>query len=262
MYLPSQFEETRLDVLHDLVRMLLLILGTALMYGFAAHVCWATESPDARAWTGELVGRISRDEQTQLRTRLRPFFRNSEGTAVVSDALLPRVDRNGPLPRIGPLLFDRFTAVVGFDMWKYKLPNGRLIWDKYNPPSGVAAVLVPEASGNATIAATALLTHLCPKNGVVETFQLPGGGTFPMNSPCELDYSLVIFYPHATTADPDLSTDLTKWAQAWISTAHSPPVQPARKPVLKIFVRILDDGPIDLSSTDAVVSTDIQGAAP
>jgi hypothetical protein len=52
----------------------------------------------------------------------------------------------------------------------------------------------------------------------------------------------------------------TKWAQASISTGFSPVVPPARKLLLKRFVRVLGDRPVDLDVVDAVFPINIHAA--
>lgn len=206
--------------------------GAVLTYGATACEVRAG-SPVASDWAGERVRRISPKEQTELASALRQFFGQSQGD-VVSSALVPGID--------SMLLFNQFAAVdYGFIMDEYMLPSGRIIWDRSDGRSGVDAVVVPEsASGTLTIAAAALLTHLCPRGGVDEVFTTQNGSTYKEHFRCQLDYSLTIFYAHGATTDPDLNADLTKWAQATISGNRYPfPVRLSRKLRLKRFVRVL-----------------------
>lgn len=209
-----------------------MISCTALTYGLAARVGWAAAPPAASAWAGKYVRLISPEEEAQLGTALRAFFGKSTGNAV-SSALMPGV---------GPSLFDQFSTVdYGFRMWQYRLPSGELIWDRSDGRSGIDAIVVPKGTGSVPIAATALLTHMCPKNGVTESFWSRNGRTFQMHARCESDYSLVIFYPRGATPDSNLNADLMRWAKASIGTRFPPIVQPLHKARLKIFVRVLDN---------------------
>ena len=235
--------------------LLLLILCTVLTYGLG----YAAASPDSPAWAGKSLPRISVQEQAQLRPSLSMFFSNAEG-----DTGSP-----GRLPGVGPSLFDQFWAVMVFpiNMFQFRLPSGRLIWAYWDKNSGASAVVVPVTLGNGTIAATALLSHLCPQNGVVENLRTTDGRAFQSHSPCELDYSLMIFYAHGNTPDPNLNADLTKWAQASIearqrqlaSTSLFPRLD--RKLLLKRFVRVLDARAIDLNVADAAIPLDVQATA-
>jgi hypothetical protein len=230
--------------------LLLLILTTALTCGFTARVGSAAASPDRSAWAGEPLPRISVQEQARLHSSLSTFFGSAEG------------DTGSPerLPGVGSALFDQFWAVMVFpiNMFQFRLPSGQLIWAYWDKNSGASAVVVPGTLGSGTIAATALLTHLCPRNGVVENLRSTSGRPFQTRSRCELDYSLMIFYAHGDTPDPHLNADLTKWALASMearqrqlaSTSLFPWLD--RKLLLKRFVRVLDDRAIDLSVADAV----------
>lgn len=150
---------------------------------------------------------ISPEEEAQLGTALRAFFGTSTGNAV-SSALIRGV---------GPSLFDQFSRVgYGFRMWQYRLPSGDLIWDRSDGHSGVDAIVVPKGTGSVPIAATAFLTHICPKNGVTESFWSRNGRTFQMHVRCESDYSLLVFYPRGATPDSSLNADLPRWAKASI----------------------------------------------
>lgn len=208
----------------------IVICCAVLIYGFASAAALGAASSTRSAWVGEYVQLISPEEEVHLGGALRAFFGKEKGN-VVSSALIPGV---------GSLLFDQFAAVdYGFRMWQYRLPSGRLIWQRSDGRSGVDAVVVPKGSGSVPIAAAALLTHLCPKGGVNESFRSGGGRTFEMHARCESHYSLVIFYPRGTTPDPDLNADLMKWAKASIEARLPPIVQPVRVPGLKVFVRVL-----------------------
>lgn len=213
--------------------LLLMIPAMVLTYGLAASLGRTAPSPDAQAWVGEHVRRISPEEGRQLAAALRALFGQAEGV-VVPDAL-----RAGEKP----LLFDQLAAVdYGFLMDEYRLPSGRLIWDRYNAHLGVDAIVVPEeTSGSVAVAAAALLTHLCPKAGVNESFTTANGVTYQEHFRCELDYSLAIFYGNGMASDPDLNADLTKWARACMDTRPRV-VQPNRRLLLKSFVRILRNG--------------------
>jgi len=211
--------------------LLLVISCTVLPFGLAARVGRAAAPPVASAWVGKYVRLISPEEETQLGSALRVFFGKSTGNAV-SSALVSGV---------GPSLFDQFSAVdYGFRMWQYRLPSGELIWDRSDGRAGVDAIVVPKGAGSVAIAAAAFLTHLCPKNGVTESFWSRNGRTLQMHDRCESDYSLVIFYPRGATPNSNLNADLARWANASIGTRFPPIVRPVRKPRLKTFVRVLD----------------------
>lgn len=210
--------------------LLLVISCTVLTFGLAVCVVRAAAPPAASAWVGKGVRLISPEEERQLGSALRVFFGKSTGNAV-SSALIPGVS---------PSLFAQFSAVdYGFRMWQYRLPSGGLIWDRSDGRSGVDAIVVPKGTGSVPIAAAAFLTHLCPKNGVTESFWSRNGRAFQMHARCESDYSLLIFYPRRATPNSNLNADLTRWAKASIGTRLPPMVQPVRKPGLKIFVRVL-----------------------
>jgi hypothetical protein len=230
----------------------ILILGTLLTYGLG----YAAASPSRPAWTGRPLPRISVQDQARLLLSLRTFFGNA------------KADTGSPkrLPGIGPSLFDQFSAVMVFpiNMFQFKLPSGRLIWAYWDKNSGAYTVVVPGTLGSGTIAATALLTHLCPRNGVVENLRSTNGRAFQMHSPCEPDDSLMIFYAHGVTPDPNLNADLTRWAlasiearQRWLASDSLLPWLD-RKLLLKRFVRVLDDRAIDLSVADAVFPLDVR----
>lgn len=219
------------------------LIIAVLTYGLTAGMNRAAFA-DAPTWVGTDVRRISRDETARLAKELPAFFGKSEGH-FVSDALIPGM---------GPLLLDQFAAVdYGFIMEEYRLPGGRLIWDRYDAHSGVDAIVISETTGSADIAATAFLTHLCPKNGVDETFNTTNGRSFTENFRCELDYSLIVLYAHGAAPNPRLDLDLTKWAQANIEARDACVVPSDRKLLLKNFVRVLGDRPIDLSVVDSAL---------
>ena len=210
--------------------LMLVISSTVLTFGFAVRAVRAALPADASAGVGKIVRLISPEEERQLGSGLRVFFGNSTGNAV-SSALVPGVSAS---------LFDQFSAVdYGFRMWQYRLPGGELIWDRSDGRSGVDAVVVSKGAGSVPIAAAAFLTHLCPKNGLTETFWSRNGRTFQMHVRCESDYSLMIFYPRGATPNSNLNADLTRWAKASIGTRLPAIVQPVRRPGLKIFVKVL-----------------------
>lgn len=125
-------------------------------------------------------------------------------------------------------------------------------------------MVVPLTLGNGTIAATALLSHLCPQSGVVDNLRTTNGHAFQSHSPCELDYSLMIFYASGDTPDQNLNADLTKWARASIEARQRQLARMSliprldRKLLLKRFVRELDTHAIDLSVADAAIPLDVQ----
>jgi hypothetical protein len=211
--------------------LLMIPSGVLALAALPPRVGRATEvSPAARAWLGVYLGAISPAQESQLGTALRAFFGKSEGDVASFAA-----------PDAGPSLFNQFASVdYGFRMWSYRLPSGRVIWQRNN--AGVDAIVVPQqTSGTVTIAAAAMLTHLCPKSGVDEDFPSHNGGTYQQHFRCQLDHSLVIFYPQGGTPDPELNEDLTKWARTSINTRPVfPVVSPVRKLILKRFVRVLD----------------------
>jgi hypothetical protein len=207
-----------------------MLVITVLTFGLAVRGVRAGLPANESAWAGKFVRLISPEEERQLGSDLRVFFGNSTGNAV-SSALVPGVS---------PSLFNQFSAVdYGFRMWQYRLPSGQLIWDRSDGRSGVDAVVVSKGTGSVPIAAAAFLTHLCPKNGLTETFWSRYGGTFQTRVRCESDYSLMIFYPRGASPNSNLNADLTRWAKASIGTRLPATVQPVRKPALKVFVRVL-----------------------
>lgn len=106
--------------------LLLVIPSMVLTYGMTASLGRTTPPSYAHAWVGEDVRRISHEEEMQLGTG------QAEGD-VVSDALHAGEK---------PLLFDQCAAVdYGYIMEEYRLPNGRLIWDRYNAIFGVDAIV-------------------------------------------------------------------------------------------------------------------------
>lgn len=248
--------------------LILLSLSGALTCVLTARVGWTAE-PQGHTQTvaqalaelqpGEFPPRISGQEQERLLPSLSTFFGDAQG-----DTGFPKRSLG-----VGPSLFDQFRAVMAFpeNMFQYGLPSGRVIWAHWDKISGAYAVVVPRTLSSGTIAATALLTHLCPKNGVVDNVRTGNGRAYQMNAPCELDYSLMIFYAHGDTPDPNLTADLTKWAQASMEARQQQlgkgdlfPLLD-RKLLLKRFVRVLDDRPIDLSVVDAVFPLNAQAVA-
>jgi hypothetical protein len=247
-----------------------LSLSSALTCGLTARVGWTAEPQEdtqtvaralAEVQAGEPLPRISVQEQERLLPSLRTFFGNAEGDTGSPKRFLG----------VGPSLFEQFRAVMAFpiNMFQYRLPSGRVIWAHWDKISGAYAVVVPRTLGSGTIAATALLAHLCPKNGVVDNVRTGNGNgrAFQTKAPCELDYSLMIFYAHGGTPDPNLTADLTKWAQASMEARQQQlgkvdlfPLLD-RKLLLKRFVRVLDDRPIDLSVVDAVFPLNAQAVA-
>jgi hypothetical protein len=234
---------------------LLLILSILL----AHRLGYAAASPDTSDWAGQPLQRISRQEQAGLRLSLSTFFGNAEGNTGSPERL----------PGAGSSLFGQFWAVMVFpiNLFQYRLPSDRLIWADWDKNSGVWAVVAPGTPGGKTIAATALLTHLCPQNGVVENLRTDNGRTYQSQSPCELDSSLMVFYSHGDTPDPDLNADLTKWALASIEARQRQLAGMGllpwldRKLLLKRFVRVLDGRAIELQVADTVFPLDIQAVA-
>lgn len=230
----------------------LALLSALLMYGLG----YASASQVRPAWTGEPLTRISLQEQARLLPSLRTFFGNARG------------DTGAPerLRGVGPSLFDQFSAVMVFpiNMFQFRLPSGRLIWAYWDKRSGVWAVVSPATLGGGAMAATALLTHLCPQNGVIESFRSTDGHAFQVRSPCESDDSLMIFYAHDTTPDSSLNADLTRWALATIAASQRELAGTSlfpwldRKLLLKRFVRVLGDRVTDLSVADAVFPVDVR----
>jgi len=195
-------------------------------------------------------------QQARLLPSLRTFFGNAEG------------DTGSPkrLPGARPSLFDQFSRVMVFpiNMFGFRLPSGRLIWAYWDKNSGAWAVVVPGRPGSGRIAATALLTHLCPHNGVIEHLISTNGHAFKVHSPCEPDDSLMIFYARGATPDSSLNADLTRWAlasiearQRWLASDSLLPLLDG-KLLLKRFVRVLDNRAIDLSVADAVFPVSVR----
>jgi len=231
-----------------------MILGTLL----AHRPGYAAASPDASDWTGQFLARISLQEQDRLSPSLSTFFGDAEGDT-------GSVKRKGH-PEVGASLFRQFSAVMVYpiNMSQYRLPTGRVIWAYWDKNSGVWVVVAPGTSERKTIAATALLTHLCPRNGVVDKVRESDGRTYQTRSQCELDSSLLVFYAHGDTPDPNLNADLTKWALASMEARQrllaSKSLIPSldRKLLLKRFVRVLDGRAIELQVADAVFPLDVQ----
>ena len=234
---------------------LLLVLGTLL----AHRAGYAAASPDASDWAGQPLPRISPKEQAGLRPSLSTFFGNAEGNTGAPERL----------PNAGSSLFSQFWAVMGFpvNLFQFKLPSDRLIWAYWDKNSGVWAVVAPGTPGGKTIAATALLTHLCPPNGVVENLRTTDGRAFQTHSPCELDSSLMVFYAHGDTPNANLNADLSKWALASIEARQRELANMSllpwldRKLLLKRFVRVLDGRAIEMQVADTVFPLDVQATA-
>lgn len=194
-------------------------------------------------------------EASRLAQELNALFGRSE---VKNDA-------DARAPGVGPLLLDQFSEVDSRE--ERRLPSGRLILDGWDRQSGSHAIVVPEAADVTSIAAAALFTRLCPKSGAIENLESTNGHAFEEHLPCELNYSLVIFYARGAAPDPSLNSDLTKWALASIGASQrelaSISLLPRldRRLLLKRFVRVLGDRAIDLSMADAVFPVDVVATA-
>ncbi|HEX4267353.1 MAG TPA: hypothetical protein VHY36_05665 [Steroidobacteraceae bacterium] len=195
-------------------------------------------------------------ETSQLSQALSALFGRSE----------VKTDADARAPGVGPLLLNQFSEVDS-PREERRLPSGRLILDGWDRQSGSHAIVVTEASDVTRIAAVALLTHLCPKNGVVETLRSTNARAFKEHLPCELNYSLVILYARGATPDSNLNADLTKWALASIKARQRELANISllprldRKLLLKRFVRVLGDRATDLRVADAAFPVDVQATA-
>lgn len=231
-------------------------LTACLLWATTAETMWAAEAAANTSWTGEVVGRAGMIETSQLSRALSAFFGRSE----------VKTDADARAPGVGPLLLNQFSE-VDHPREERKLPSGRLILDGWDRQSGSHAIVVPEASDITSIAAAALLTHLCPKNGVVENLRSTNGRAFKEHLSCELNYALVIFYAHGATPDSNLNADLTKWALASIEARQRELAGISllpwldRKLLLKRFVRVLGHRATDLGVADAVFPVDVQATA-
>jgi hypothetical protein len=194
-------------------------------------------------WQGQYVGRMPLIHQEELKTALRAFFGKSTGSIV---------------PEVGPLLFDQFNGVGEPD--QYRLPDGRLIVNASDGRAGISAVAVIADANTPTVLATAFLTNLCPKSGVDENFAAANGVTHKEHFRCELDYSLIILYASGRIPDSDLNPDLTKWAKAYVEAKQQWAVPADRKLMLKRFVRVLQDKPLDLGKADEVFPLTVSAA--
>lgn len=230
---------------------------TACLLGAATpETTWAAGAAANESWTGEGVGRAGKIETSQLSQALSALFGRSE----------VKTDADARAPGVGPLLLNQFSE-VDYPREERKLPSGRLILDGWDRQSGSHAIVVPEASDVTSIAAAALLTHLCPKNGVIENLRSTNGRAFKQHLPCELNYSLVVFYAHGATPDSNLNADLTKWALASIEARQRQlggiSLLPSldRKLLLKRFVRVLGDRAPGLGVADAVFPVDVRASA-
>src|SRR5690348_3059667 len=102
-----------------------------LVYQIPGQSVLAEPATQPRAWRGQHVRRISRDETQNLVAAVRAFCGESRSSLV---------------PNTGPLLFDQFDA-VGFMMDEYKLPSGRLILNQFHGRAGIDALVVMDAQG-------------------------------------------------------------------------------------------------------------------
>jgi hypothetical protein len=95
------------------------------------------------------------------------------------------------------------------------------------------------------------------RSSVHETFTTTNGKSYFMSFGCELDYSLIVLYAHGSAPNPQLDLDLTKWAQANIEARDTCVVPSDRKLLLKNFVRVLGDRPVDLSVVNSVLPLNV-----
>jgi len=204
-----------------------------LTLGVGEQIVRAAQNGVPASWQGQSVGRMSIRDQGELESALRLFFGRSTGSIV---------------PRVGPFLFDQFNAVGMPD--QFRLPDGRVIVNASDGRAGINAVTVIADIDTPSVLATAFLTNLCPQSGVDENFAASDGVKHKEHFRCELDYSLIIMYASGRTPDPDINLELTRWAKAYVEAMQLWVVPADRKLMLKRFVRVLQDRPIDLSAAD------------
>jgi len=169
---------------------------------------------------------------------MRSFFGKATG------ALVPTNER---------YLNDQFN-IGSFD--EYRLPDDQVIAVQQDGRLGVETVaviddpdLIAADPDNTHVLAASFLTNLCPKTGVDEKFVTSNGVHYGEHFRCEFDYSLVILYARGAVPDPRINSDLTNWATAHIASIHSWAV-PDRQLLLKTFVRVLNDGRVDVKVPD------------
>lgn len=166
-------------IMQKRVRWVLTALTAWLLWASTAESMWAADAATNQSWAGEVVGRVGMIETSQLSQELSALFGRSEVKA----------DADARAPGVGPLLLNQFSEVDS-PREEFRLPSGRLILDGWDRQSGSHAIVVPKTSDVTSIAAAALLTHLCPKNGVIENLESTNGRAFKEHLACELNYSL------------------------------------------------------------------------
>ena len=188
---------------------------------------------------GRLVGRTSTmNEQTQLAIDLKAMF-GSAPADIFGPSNGDIVSSGFPRRVPGATLYSEFArADYGFLMDKVVLPDGMLIYTRVN--RGVATIVVPAGSGAAAIQAAATLTNLCPIGGESERFRTGHGKQFfQLHLRCQIDYTLVVFYPASATIESNLDRDIQRWALAYIRTIREVGGKPLRSRVLRTYVKVL-----------------------